>query len=185
MLKRENIHFIVDESQRSFMLSNYLSFVCSPSYINQSGSVQWRGMAAMFVLYIVASFLLGSLIHELIIRFHLSHELEDMELLEIALGILIAPLIEEVLFRVWLRVNRRTLLIFSFAIYFVALLLASLVSFWIIVSLICFGTLTVVIALVEDKGKIESAAARHFTILFYLSIFAFGIVHIFNYTPLT
>lgn len=167
------------------MLSNYLLFIRSPSYAIQPGPVQWREVVMMFTTYIVVSFFLGSVIQEIVVFFHLSHDLADMGPLEIWLGILVIPPVEEILFRLWLRVSRKTILIFSAVIGLVALLLTSLVSFWITVSLLCFGAFTALVVLVGNKEKIEMVAARHFGILFYLSIFIFGLAHIFNYTPLT
>lgn len=167
------------------MLSNYLLFLRSPSYVREPQPVQWREMAAMFILYIAAGFLLGILIYEIVELSHLSHQLEDVGTVEIWLAVLLVPPVEELLFRIWLRVNRRTLLIFSGVIFFIALLLISYVNYWIMAGVLSLGVLIATMAIWGEEARIESIAARHFGFLFYLSVFVFGLVHIFNYSPLT
>lgn len=167
------------------MLTNYLLFLRSPVYVSKPYAVQWREMLTLFALYIAIGFTLGFVIYKITEVIHLNHQLEDLGATEIWLAILLIPPIEELLFRIWLRVNRKTLLILSGIFFFLAFLLIPYANYWIMAGVVGVGILIAAIALWRKEKYVQNLAARHFGVLFYLSVLIFGLVHIFNYTPLT
>ena len=167
------------------MLSNYLLFLRSPVYLSKTYAVQWREMLTMFVLYIAISFPLGIVIGQIAEQLDLDHRLTDIGTTEIWLAILLVPAVEELLFRLWLKVDQRTLFSSAILILLTIALFVQLVSYWITVGLLVIGIVALVIAVLDATKRIEKIVARYFNILFYSSVLLFGIVHIFNYLPLT
>jgi hypothetical protein len=113
----------------------------------------------------------------------LKHALEDPNTTLILLGVLVVPPIEEVVFRLWLRVNRSALFAVAFLVLFVGVLLLPVSNLG-AVLLIALSVLILVATLMGYDADIEQVVAHHFGFFFYASAVLFALTHITNYTPL-
>jgi len=105
-------------------------------------------------------------------------------------AVIAAPLIEEILFRGWLRGTRRALIIAAMLLsigmgYFVLNNFGSneniiAITMFLLAFLIAFEGFTLLRKLWHDWRPIEMFE-RYFPIIFYVSAFSFGLIHISNY----
>ena len=137
----------------------------------------------LLLLYLLIGFALNPLFQRLVDYLALEHALEDVGTTEILLGILAIPPIEEVTFRLWLRVSRSALFAVAFLVFFVGILLLP-VSQAGAVLLIALSVSILVATLMGYDGDIERVMARHFGFFFYGSTVLFALAHITNFIPL-
>ena len=138
----------------------------------------------MFLLDVGVGLVLGLVLWPVTDYFELKHVLDDPTLTEMLLGVFLAPPLEEIIFRLWLRVNRTTLFAFAFLVLFTGVLLLP-TSNWGAVLLMGLSVSLLVISLMGYDEDIERAVARRFGWVFYGSTLLFALVHVTNYTPLT
>ena len=166
------------------MLTNYLRFLRAPTYVYQNHPVRWEELAILLLLYIVLGFALNPLLELLANYLQLTHALEDPDTTFILLGVLVVPPIEEVVFRLWLRVNRGALFAVAFLVLFVGVLLLPVSNLGAVV-LIALSVLILVATLMGYDANIKQMVAHHFGFYFYGSTILFALVHITNFTPLS
>jgi hypothetical protein len=95
--------------------------------------------------------------------------------------IILAPVIEETLFRLLLRFNRYTVKIF-FAItlaYCVYLIFRE--KYMMLMAVLSFQFLLLIFMGVFSINKISVFVKNHFTVIFYISVLAFGTIHLLNF----
>lgn len=165
------------------MLTNYLRFLRAPAYVYQNQPVRWGELAVLLVGYFAVVFALGLVIQALADYLLLEHALEDPSTTIVLLGALVIPPIEEVMFRLWLRVSRSALFGVAFLVLLVGVLLLP-VSQRGAMLLIALSVLILVATLMGYDDDIERVMARYFGIFFYGSAILFALVRITNYTPL-
>ena len=165
------------------MLTNYLRFLRAPPYNDQNQPVRWGELVILLLSYVALGFALIPLLEALVNYLQLKHALEDPDTTLILLGVLVVPPIEEVVFRLWLRVNRSTLFAVAFLVLFVGVLLLPVSNLG-AVLLIALSVLILVTTLMGYDADIERVVARHFGFFFYGSTALFALAHITNYEPL-
>lgn len=127
---------------------------------------------------------LGYALNELSYYYPLDYVLEDEEPVKLLLlGVLLAPPLEEVTFRLWLRVSRSTLFALAFLLFFIGVLLLSTSQLG-AVLLISFCVCLLVLTLMGYQPNIERTVARHFRLFFYASSGLFAAVHLTNFVAL-
>lgn len=166
------------------MLNNFWRFLRSPTYNDHNQPVRWGELAIFLLLYIVLGFALNPLLELLANYLQLKHVLEEPDTTLILLGVLVVPPIEEVVFRLWLRVNRGALFAVAFLVLFVGVLLLPVSNLGAVV-LIALSVLILVATLMGYDANIEQMVAHHFGFFFYGSTVLFALVHITNFTPLS
>ena len=165
------------------MLTNYWRFLRAPTYNDQNQPVRWGELVVFLLLYVILCFALIPLLEALVNYLQLEHALEDPDTTLILLGVLVVPPIEEVVFRLWLRVNRSALFAVAFLVLFVGVLLLP-VSNRGAVLLIALSVLILVATLMGYDADIERVVAHYFGFFFYGSTVLFALTHITNYEPL-
>lgn len=165
------------------MLTNYLRFLRSPVYTHHNQPVQWLELVALLVTYLIIGFAFNPLFKALVDYLALEHALKDATLTTVILGISLIPIIEEITFRLWLRVRRSALFTVAFLVFFVGVLLLPVTQVGAIL-LIALSVLILVGTLMGYEEDIERFVTRHFGLFFYGSTILFALVHITNYVPL-
>ena len=166
------------------MLTNYRQFLRSPTYHDQNQPVRWGELAVFLLLYVVLGFALDPLIKALVNHLQLKHALQDPDTSLILVGVLVVPPIEEVVFRLWLRVDRGSLFAVAFLVLFVGILLLPISNLG-AVLLIALSVLILVVTLMGSEADMERVVERHFGLFFYGSAVLFALTHITNYSPLS
>ena len=152
-------------------------------YNDQNQPVRWGELLVFLLLYVVLCFALIPLLEALVNYLQLEHALEDPDMSLILIGVLVVPPIEEVVFRLWLRVNRSALFAVAFLVLLVGVLLLPVSNLG-AVLLIALSVLILVATLMGFDSDIERAVTRHFGFFFYGSVVLFALTHITNYEPL-
>lgn len=165
------------------MLTDYLRFLRFPTYIRKNQPVRWKEFIALLLLYLLIGFALNPLFEPLMDYFQLAHALEDADTTMVILGIVLIPPIEEVTFRLWLRVNQSTLFAVAFLVFFLGLILLPISQLG-AVLLVALSVAILVATLMGFEENIERVVARHFGAFFYGSTGLFALMHITNFIPL-
>jgi uncharacterized protein len=163
----------------------FLKYLEKPRYI-KSEKIDWSLFFKLLALYYFISVPLG-LIVGLIIKFLKFHETEfNYSSFRILLaGIILGPVIEEILFRFLLKPKHKNFIIFTCftlslafmfflkesSIYSIIFLTVGIASF-----LLCLNN--------NFLRKTQKYLLNHYCSFFYLSCILFGFYHITNYTPL-
>lgn len=166
-------------------ITDYLLFISSPSYSNKLYSVRWKEIVVVFILSVVIAYSLAIAAYMVSAPLHLNHKLDNIDISGKLISILVIPVIEEILFRLLLRINRKNLLTFSGVTLTMFGLTIIVESSFIKVGLLCLCMLPALIALLKVEKKLEGLVTRNFRFFFYLSTFLFGIVHLLNFDPIT
>lgn len=166
-----------------FMLTDYLRFLRSPTYAYQNHPVRWGDIFVLILLYLLIGYVLNPLFERLADHFQLKHALEDSDTTIMILGVVLIPPLEEITFRLWLRVNRSTLFAVAFLILFIGLILLPMSQLG-AVLLMALSVVILVLTLMGYEEDIERLVARRFGLFFYGSTVLFALMHITNFTPL-
>jgi hypothetical protein len=166
------------------ILTDYLRFLRLPTYQARSEPVHWKSLGILFLFDAVVGISLGYTLDGLSDYYPLDHLLEDEEPVKLLLlGVLLAPPLEEITFRLWLRVSRSALFALAFLIFFIGVLLlptSQLGAVLLISVCVCLLVLT----LMGYQPDIERTVARHFGLFFYTSSGLFAAVHLMNFVSL-
>jgi membrane protease YdiL (CAAX protease family) len=165
-------------------LDFFLNYLKRPYYIRNS-EINWSVFLKSWFLVLIVSIPLGPLI-EILKRIA---SIEDTDFnyssFKVFLSmVFLAPIIEELLFRLILKPKFQNLLIFLIfsgilAISFLVRKAFILFIIFLLLSVFCF------IILISKKKfrKVQVYFLAHFPLLFYTSSVFFGFVHITNYEP--
>lgn len=99
--------------------------------------------------------------------------------------IILAPLIEEVIFRLLLRFNRSNVKLFFF-ISIIYLILFIFLKKYVVASLILtIQIFLLIILIIKSINEIELWFKNNFRFVFYFSFISYGLVHLSNYNQIT
>ena len=100
----------------------------------------------------------------------------------IIIGVILAPIYEEVIFRSLLVFNKKSLIIF-YVVATILIILGIINSKFIIISfLISYLAIITLSISIFDIQKIQSYINNHIAVFYYLSAFIFGLIHLNNFS---
>jgi uncharacterized protein len=161
-----------------------LTYVLNPLYI-KSEKIEWSLFFRLLLFFYFISVPLGLVVGLLIklLNFH-DTEFNYSTLKILFVGIILGPIIEEILFRLLLMPKYKNIIIFfgfSVCIAFISLIKGS--NLYLIIFL-TFGIISFLFC--QNKKYLRKAQRfllNHFNYIFYLSCILFGFYHITNFMP--
>jgi uncharacterized protein len=164
----------------------FLRYLKRPLYIKFE-KVEWSLFFKLLAFYYFISVPLGLIIGLLIkvLKFH-ETEFNYSSLRILLAGLILGPIIEEVLFRFLLIPRHKNFVIFtcfSFCLAMISILKGSIIYLVIFFTLgvtSCFFCLNF-----KSLRKAQKFLLNHYRLYFYLSCILFGFYHITNYIPLS
>lgn len=166
-------------------MHDLLNYLKNPLY-NSSREPRIKYFLFLFFIFFLAALLFGIISKIICTQFHIEYillsKVEINSLKLILVGIILAPISEEILFRSLLKFRKINIILFipisilyiSFYVY------KSNINQAIVLSLLLFTFLFLVSYF--PKSKIESLIANNFKYFFYGTSLGFGLIHLFNYS---
>jgi len=135
------------------------------------------------LIYIAFAFQIALISYIICIQFNITHnELGFSVMTTIVLGIILAPIYEEIIFRSLLKFTKYNIILFVVTLI---ILLTILIFRSKIISIVFLSTILsilIIILLVFSRSKIDTFISSNFKYFYYASSLAFGLLHIFNFT---
>ena len=164
------------------MFQNIIDYCKNPQYNIEKRSISFKGFAKLYIIcqlcimgIVVPVGILASLTG-------ITNILHDESIKLLILGILIAPFIEETMFRLLLRPTKQSLVVFMvIVLLWVIGLILRQKFFMIYIPLSILLLVTLAIFIVKRNPNFMQ---KHFRWIFYLSICAFALIHISNFEGL-
>ena len=160
-----------------------LNYLKNPVY-NTRREPRLKYFLFLFFISFLAALLFGIISNIICTQFQIKRiESGNLTLLKtILLGIILAPISEEILFRSLLRFKKINLVLFIAVITtFIAIAAYdSKLKSVVVLSIILLAFLSLL--LIFHGNKIESFISSNFKYFFYATALTFGLLHIFNYT---
>ncbi len=162
-------------------MKDFFNYCKSPYYIEESSKINWNLFLKLYVIYFFLSLIVTGLISLLRVFINIQNKIYDYSNLQLVLlGVILAPLLEEILFRLLLKSNK-----LNFVIYWIinVSLIIVLFIFERTDSLIILLTIFIIVQVIFLlnyilKGKIFKR--ENFKYAFYASVIIFGIIHFNN-----
>jgi uncharacterized protein len=165
-------------------LEGFLTFLRSP-YYQSNKKIEWSFFLKFLLLFYLISIPLGlfvELISQLLNFQDVALNFSAFKL--IFAGIILAPIIEEIQFRLLLKPSYKNFMLFfgfSVCIALIALLKGRIFFVTVFIVLAFFSIL---VSLNKRKiRRVQVFILKNYYYFFYISCILFGIYHIFNYTP--
>ncbi len=165
-------------------MKTFFQFIKTPRYNENFLWISWKDFFSLIAFYFFVVIQIGGLLFLVSLFLKVEHKSIVQTLNEkIVYGIVLAPIVEELLFRILLVFNKKNLLIFlavdiSLVVLFIAK--ASYIKFSIFIFLIPF----LVFAYYKHKS-IKSFLIAHYEIYFYSLAILFAMLHMFNFNGIT
>jgi len=158
----------------------FFSYLKKPVYIEEYKKLKFLEFLSYIFIYTLAIIPIGFILFLVSNGIGLENRQSTLSFQEkIFYGILFAPIVEEILFRLILRFNKKNLLIFitsSFALFIIFLIKKELVK------ILVFSSLTIAFSLCTIYFKTcKDFLIKYFHIWFYITAGLFGVLHIYNY----
>lgn len=137
----------------------------------------------LLVVYIVSAILIAPVIFIICKYFHIEHDKIVFGPVEtILLGLILAPIYEEILFRALLRFTKRNVILFILTVcaLIVYKALDSKIEYLIVLCIMLVSIL--LILLIASRAIIESYISSKFNYFFYASAISFGLAHASNFS---
>lgn len=161
-------------------MNNLFVYLKKPIPPSSFIKINWGNFFLMLFIYFVFALPLGAIDFITLKLTGISRPPLDLSLYKkVLLGIILAPIYEEVLMRLLLVFNRRNIAIFitCCAVFFVYFLIKSNPKFLIYSTLIVAISITCIY-----HNQCLSFINNNYKIFFYLSAIVFGLLHVFNFT---
>jgi membrane protease YdiL (CAAX protease family) len=165
-------------------LGKLLEYLLNPHYLKNE-KIQWSLFFKLLLLFYIISLPVGFIVGLLIklLNFH-DTEFNYNTLTILFAGIILAPIIEEILFRLLLIPKYKNVIIFfCFSICMASMSVIKGSKLYLIIFLI-FGVVSFLF--LRNKKYLRNAQRflmNHFYYIFYASCILFGLYHVTNYTP--
>lgn len=159
-----------------------LSYLKNP-VLCENNKTQKKDFVYFLFFYIITIIPIGVIAFIVCNMFNIIHkEISLTPLMKLLVGVILAPIYEEILFRSLLKFKKINIILFlitlsAFIFYYI---LKSRIEIAIFLSLFLFCFLSLLISI--SRNQIESFISSRFKYFFYASILIFGILHIFNFT---
>ncbi|MEW5846829.1 MAG: CPBP family glutamic-type intramembrane protease [Bacteroidota bacterium] len=161
-------------------MSDFIQFIKKPYIENKQHKIVWKYFFTLLFSYYLILLPVGFFIKIINSIFNITQKQLNLELLpKIVLALFIGPIIEELLFRLILIINKRNLIIFSS----LAIILAtySLLKSNYFYSIILFTLSILVVSSLSKSLEIRSIITKYFSAYFYAITIIFGLMHFKNY----
>jgi hypothetical protein len=161
-------------------MENFLIFIRNPVYNESYYGFNIRNFLSLLFMYFVVMIPLGLVFFFLLKVLNLEHKAIHLNFQEKLLyGILLAPIVEELLFRLILVFNKKNLIVLIFTTF------ALLVNFTLreeVVKIALFLLLAVNLIIVyKYENQCKVYFIRNFKVLFFLIAGLFAFLHFFNF----
>jgi uncharacterized protein len=158
----------------------FLLFVRNPTYNEVFKECRIKNFLILLLFYFVTTIPIGLLLFFLLKFLNLTHKAVDLSFQEkILYGILLSPIIEEILFRLILVFNRKNLLILKLTIF--SLLIFFVIKESIVKVIFFFLLLFLLIFVYAYKDRCQYFFRKNFRIFFFLITGLFAFLHLFNF----
>ena len=120
-------------------------------------------------------------------QFNLNRIILDISSLSlIILSITYSPLSEEIAFRIMLKPSWKNTMIFTLLFWFLATMCLLRKEYILLCIFLTIGSASLVTLINKNiRSVFQAFILRHFRFFFYLSSILFGLIHIFNYEPVS
>ncbi|RPH33641.1 MAG: CPBP family intramembrane metalloprotease [Bacteroidales bacterium] len=158
----------------------FLLFLKRPSLNNDQKKVEWRHIFIILFSFYLVMLPIGFFIKLMNSFFNISQKHLSFDILhKILLAVVIAPIVEELLFRILLVINKRNLIIFSFTSLILSAYSLLKAHYYYSVILLILSILAVTFS-TKEIG-IRNMTTKYYSIYFYAIAIFFGFVHFTNY----
>lgn len=158
----------------------FLSFIKNPAYTETFEKIRWSDFFALLFLFYIIEIPLGAIINILIKNLALVPKpIALCYYQRVMYGLLLAPIVEELIMRLLLVFTKRNLVIFlanSIILSMVFLFRGSIIKFFFFISI----TFLFTIILVYHSSS-RQFFIRYYKLFFYLIAILFGLIHISNF----
>lgn len=162
----------------------FLTFLRHPNY-RKIEKIRWNLFFKLLLLFYAICVPLGLIVGILLKLLNYSDtELNFNTLKILIVGILLGPIIEELLFRLLLLPKLKNVIIFIVFSISMAIIYLIKGSIHFLIIFLLFGSIAFLFC--QNKRYLRKAQLfiiNHFCFIFYTSCILFGFYHIFNYTP--
>jgi membrane protease YdiL (CAAX protease family) len=164
-------------------MQHFFRFIRDPKYLKVE-KIDWSYFFKLFVLLFLIYMVIAP-IGFIVSKITDTNEiiLNQTKTIVFFLMIIAGPIIEEIMFRLFLRPTNKNLL--GLIIFCGLLFINSVIKHKTIFLILSLLVLIVLIYSVSNKSRrrqLQLIVLKHFKILFYLSCLLFGFVHIFNFS---
>jgi hypothetical protein len=165
-------------------MNDLFKFVKCPNYTGSFIKLSVRDFFILFVIYFISVIPFGAIAGIVSSLLGLTSKVQQLTMpREIIYGVLLAPIIEEVFFRLIYVFSQRNLVIILsasvlFEVYFI-------VNENLLKSIIFLVAIILVIALILNFNRSRTNFYKHFSFFFYFIAGLFAIIHLGNFTGLS
>ncbi len=164
----------------------YFAYLKNPVYLKNE-KVLWSSFFKLFIIVFLLSLPLNAVSNIISGFLHLqgiSHDLKGMNQLKLWELVLLAPVLEETLFRFLLKPTHKNI-IYYFIILSFPLVINLIKGKYHHALIIVFLALIPLMLLLKRSylKKVQKYFLKHFALFFYLSCLAFGLLHVTNFHP--
>jgi hypothetical protein len=165
-------------------MSSFFQYIKNPVYSRDTQPINWKDFFTLLIIYFLVVIQLGVLLFLISLFLNVEHKLNNHTFFEkISFGIILAPVVEELLFRLLLVLNKRNLFIFfstnlTLAIWF--LINGNYIKF-------CLFALLVLFTLILNfrQNLVVPVLKKHYKLFFYGIAVLFATLHVFNFNGLS
>jgi len=165
-------------------MKDFFIYLKSPFLVEIPTKIEWGNFFSLFILYIIIMLPVGSVVKIVNHILNISQvSIESSIYLKILIALIIAPVLEEFLFRLILIINRKNVIIFS-ATSLILCIISCLRSHFFNSIILLLISLLGILALYKLPFLVK-VTKKHFSIFFYFIAFTFGFFHVFNYVGIS
>ncbi len=165
-------------------MEHFLQFLKRPTANNDRKKIEWLHFFALLFSFYLVMLPIGFFIKSMNSVFCISQKNLSLEILpKILIAVAIAPIVEELFFRLLLIVNKRNLLLFSLMSLLLSIYSLFKVHYYQSIVLFILSTFAVILS-AKDAG-FKKMATRYYPIYFYAIAIIFGLGHFTNYNGIT
>jgi len=163
-------------------MKEFIHFVKHPK-LDKIQKVDFTILLKLFIFYIITSVFLGVISAIVTKLFNLDHTISlSSPYKTILIGVFLAPIYEELLFRSLLRLNKLTITFFLTTL--ICLTIISFInnkySFFYILLSVLLISLTIV--WISKLSTLKEINKNYFSYSYYFSSLLFGLIHLFNFS---
>lgn len=166
-------------------MNSLLSYYISPKYALPNKKIGIGFIVKLLFIYFVSSLLLGLIAHFICGGFEIVKTTYVTSRQTILLGVIIAPIVEEYIFRSLLVFHIKNLL--AFCLLTLSLIIWLLLKKNTEIAMILFLILASIIfvLLLFKQRRVEKFIAQYFRYFLYFSVLSFGFTHLLNFSGRT
>jgi uncharacterized protein len=163
------------------MTKDFLLYVKNPCVV-ENKKFKIEVFFSMFFTYLLVSIPIGILVYVLCHVFKLEKkEINLTAQTTFILGVVLAPIYEEIIFRSLLKFNKRNLYICLFTLLGAIIIFFLRSKIAIVIILAIFFIFLVGLTLLFPLSSIEATVSKKFKSIFYAVAIIFGLLHAFNF----